>query len=282
MEDEHPSLPSNYVSLVQLQERWLKEQQRKQREKEEQERKREEDQQKQIRKENGDKGLDNYVSVSRRPFRRNRRNLGARDRQTVEESNPNLEVSKIEAVVSQDEPKKDELKERVKKKKKKNKRRKPRVEENLAGVTSQMAPVEKLQVFVTERNGESEQIESKFRRNGGDQGVNHKVLEPKVQIDQAATLARNVEELSLNDRKECMRSAGKTNAGHRQYSRGSERADRWKLSKQRDCNLVWVKKGERTGTDITEVQSSGTSVKAGMDKKKRPGHSKQKYSASRD
>ncbi|GLT71175.1 hypothetical protein SLA2020_432100 [Shorea laevis] len=35
--ENYPSLPSNYVTLVQLQERWLKEKERKQREKEQEE-----------------------------------------------------------------------------------------------------------------------------------------------------------------------------------------------------------------------------------------------------
>lgn len=68
--------------------------------------------------------------------------------------------------------------------------------QNLTGGTSQLAPV---------TNGENE---CKFRQN------DHKVWEPKVRVlDRTTTLNElNFEELSLNEGKVCIRSAGEMNA----------------------------------------------------------------------
>ncbi|KAM7520933.1 hypothetical protein LguiB_019895 [Lonicera macranthoides] len=249
-DDHHPSLPSNYVSVVDLQERWLQEHHRKQREKEEHQDRKKRQQHPNKQKSPNENGEHSTTSVTPRPFQINR---GTRDRK------PKLEESKIEApVVSHSQ---DEQKLKLRDKGKRSKHRKPRV----TGVTSKLAPV---------TIGENEQITSKFRRN------DHKVWEPRVpDLYRTATLEElNFEELSVNEGKACIRSAGEMNAVRRKCGGGSERVNnRRKIWKQTDCNLVWVKKG-----DITGIQSSGTFAKDGVDKQKQqPGYSKQKYSTPR-
>ncbi|KAM7490403.1 hypothetical protein LguiA_033324 [Lonicera macranthoides] len=259
MEDDHqphPSLPSNYVSVVDLRERWLQEQHKKQREKEEHQDRKKLQQHPHKQKSPSENGEHNTLSVTPRPFQTNR---GTSDRK------PELEESKIEALVPSHSQ--DELKLKLRDKRVRGKHRKPRV----TGGTSKLAPV---------TNGENEQITSKFRR------IDHKVREPQVPVlDRTATPEElNFEEFSLNEGKACIRSAGEMNSFRRKYGGGSERVNnRRNIWKQTDRNLVWVKKGDITGADITGIQSSGTLAKAGVDtQKQQPGNSKQKYSTPRD
>ncbi|PSR99917.1 hypothetical protein CEY00_Acc23817 [Actinidia chinensis var. chinensis] len=135
MEDgrkKHPSLPSNYVTLVQLQERWHEEQKRKQREKvEEEERKRrekEEEGRKLDDRENREREYGNSSSRGR-PSWFNRRNRSAK---VVGESDRHLEGAKIAViVVDGGETKIEDLKK---------KKWKPRGEGNLIEGTGRVLP----------------------------------------------------------------------------------------------------------------------------------------------
>ncbi|KAK9269862.1 hypothetical protein L1049_025435 [Liquidambar formosana] len=161
---KYPSLPANYVSLVQLQERWLKEEQLKQRkieQQQEEERRREEQRlkEKEDKKKNDDNG-ERCETISksitrRRPFQGNRRPYG---RRTIEVSRTELEEpeargkAEVEAVVvvAGDEVrdqggKSDDAKKKKNRKKNKKKsggkNRKPKTEEEeVTGFTEKSAP----------------------------------------------------------------------------------------------------------------------------------------------
>ncbi|CAK9182782.1 unnamed protein product [Ilex paraguariensis] len=62
----------------------------------------------------------------------------------------------------------------------------------------------------------------------------------------------------------------------------SGRPDRWKMWKQRDCNFVWVRKGEVSDTNGPEIPSSGSRMETREGKKKNNGqlkHRDRNYSA---
>ncbi|XP_059631153.1 uncharacterized protein LOC132274026 [Cornus florida] len=152
---KHPTLPPNYVTLAQLQERWLNEQQRKQREKQEEERewkrnqgeKKEEQERKrrekenQRRNENGGKRRTNSVSVgSQWQFQRNFRSQAEKSRRRVEVTETRMEESKIGGVNCQEQ---NGGKSMMKKKNNVTmweRKRSSRAQEDLAPSTAQLPP----------------------------------------------------------------------------------------------------------------------------------------------
>ncbi|CAL5415284.1 unnamed protein product [Camellia sinensis] len=252
------SLPSNYVTLVQLQERWLKEQQRKQaeseeeekrkqREKEEQERKREELEDQMKRHHENVERSNKTNTVPRRRFNVNRGNQSEKSSRTTGVSEKKAEELLIGPIVVHDEERKIDESTKNKSKKK----RKPSKEED------QTRAEKKIPVVVNEGKGEKEVNTSEIKRNANNLLVNVMDGEKKVPVDRSLEIGRKLEDLSL--------SGGK--GGH---GRSSGKCDKvsgkfhsQKLQKPRDSNLVWVRKGESSGVTVAlrsgEVEPKGFS-----------------------
>ncbi|KAL7175650.1 hypothetical protein ACSBR2_029281 [Camellia fascicularis] len=258
------SLPSNYVTLVQLQERWLKEQQRKQaeseeeekrkqREKEEQERNREELENLKKRHHENVERSKNTNTVRRRRFNVNRGNESEKSSRTIGVSEKKPEELLIGPIVLHDEERKiDESKKN--KKKKSKKKRKPSKEDD------QTSAEKKIPVVVNEGNGEKEVNTSAIKRNANNLLVNVMDGEKKVPVDRSVEIGRKFEDLSLSGGKGGHgRSSGK-------YDKVSGKFHSQKLQKPRDSNLVWVRKGESSGVSV--ALRSGVVVKAGESQKK--------------
>ncbi|THG17770.1 hypothetical protein TEA_018622 [Camellia sinensis var. sinensis] len=239
------SLPSNYVTLVQLQERWLKEQQRKQaeseeeekrkqREKEEQERKREELENQMKRHHENVERSNKTNTVPRRRFNVNRGNQSEKSSRTTGVSEKKAEELLIGPIVVHDEERKIDESTKNKSKKK----RKPSKEED------QTRAEKKIPVVVNEGKGEKEVNTSEIKRNANNLLMNVMGGEKKVPVDRSVEIGRKLEDLSL--------SGGK--GGH---GRSSGKCDKvsgkfhsQKLQKPRDSNLVWVRKGESSGVSV--------------------------------
>lgn len=257
------SLPSNYVTLVQLQERWLKEQQRKQAESEEEEkRKQRQKEQERNREEFENLKKRHHENVERsnktntvpsRRFHGNRRNQSEKSSRTIGVSEKKPEELLIGPIVLHDEERKiDESKKN--KKKKSKKKRKPSKEDD------QTSAEKKIPVVVNEGNGEKEVNTSEIKRNANNLLVNVMDGEKKVPVDRSVEIGRKFEDLSLSGGKGGHgRSSGK-------YDKVSGKFHRQKLQKSRDSNLVWVRKGESSGVSV--ALRSGVVVKAGESQKK--------------
>ncbi|KAF5942802.1 hypothetical protein HYC85_020444 [Camellia sinensis] len=254
-------LPSNYVTLVQLQERWLKEQQRKQaeseeeekrkqREKEEQERKREELENQMKRHHENVERSNKTNTVPRQRFNVNRGNQSEKSSRTTGVSEKKAEELLIGPIVAHDEERKIDESTKNKSKKK----RKPSKEED------QTRAEKKIPVVVNEGKGEKEVNTSEIKRNANNLLMNVMDGEKKVPVDRSVEIGRKLKDLSL--------SGGK--GGH---GRSSGKCDKvsgkfhfQKLQKPRDSNLVWVRKGESSGVGV--ALRSGVVVKAGESQKK--------------
>ncbi|KAI8002799.1 hypothetical protein LOK49_LG08G00761 [Camellia lanceoleosa] len=235
------SLPSNYVTLVQLQERWLKEQQRKQaeseeedkrkqREKENQERKREELENLKKRHHENAERSNKTNTLPRRGFHVNRRNQSEKSYRTIGVSEKKPEELLIGPIVVHDEERKIDVSKK-KKKKKSKKKSKPSKEDD------QTSAEKKIPVVVNEGNGEKEVNTSEIKRNANNLLVNVMDGERKVPVDRSVEIGRKLEDLSLSGGKGGHgRSSGK-------YDRVSGKFNSQKLQKPRDSNLVWVRKG---------------------------------------
>ncbi|RVX22566.1 hypothetical protein CK203_012748 [Vitis vinifera] len=263
MEDarsKYPSLPSNYVSILQLQQRWIKEQQRIQ---EEEEKGRKQDRESHSPTEDNDP-----TQNDTRPKFKGRRKDGLRrqkpraakvkaDRWTdqVESQNPeqaevgcqkpeSLKVKKdgrtvedycqkseMEAMVVVGEEIKDDEQTTagLKKKKKKNRKTKSRAEEELAGGTVQ--PVSK--------NGNEDKFPGR--------------------VNQIDGIQRRMEKLSVDP--------GKVGGSHRStsphmndgYRRKPGVSGRWRSHKATGAGLVWVRKGEASDGNVARTSCSGGS-----------------------
>ncbi|KAL6995339.1 hypothetical protein U1Q18_005476 [Sarracenia purpurea var. burkii] len=269
---KHPSLPLNYVTLVQLQERWVKEQQRKKREKEEEEeRKRREKEEEEGRRKREDQvnrkrqSEKNRVrivmnTVSRRPpVRRDCMNQSAKRCETVGMIGRKSDRSRsVEIVVDDGERKivdfkKNREKKTNQKRGDKNMTGKPRAVEDLTGGTEQLLPeceaaAEKNPVISTERESEKKEVSREFRRNG------QKSVEKKLPVDGSTQMRRNFEDLSLNGGKGGYSRYGKNmHRGQMNYYTDSGRVNNRRMQRPRDSNLVWVKKGDSSDTNASGV-----------------------------
>ncbi|CAL5418041.1 unnamed protein product [Camellia sinensis] len=257
------SLPSNYVTLVQLQERWLKEQQRKQaeseeeekrkqREKEEQERKREELENQMKRHHENVERSNKTNTVPRRRFNVNRGNQSEKSSRTTGVSEKKAEELLIGPIVVHDEERKIDESTKNKSKKK----RKPSKEED------QTRAEKKIPVVVNEGKGEKEVNTSEIKRNANNLLVNVMDGEKKVPVDRSVEIGRKLEDLSLGGGKGGHgRSSGKCD-------KVSGKFHSQKLQKPRDSKLVWVRKGESSGVSVAlrsgEVEPKGFSFEKGF------------------
>ncbi|CAK9143574.1 unnamed protein product [Ilex paraguariensis] len=285
-EKKYTSLPSNYLSLAQLQERWLKNHQKKKDEEQPRQRK---EQENGSQNETGARNDAKTVSVvTRRSFRLNQSEKVFR---SIEVSKPKSEESTDKGVVVCDEEQKtDESKKKKKKKKDRRNKRKPRVGENLNGSTEQLLMDNETEkkLPVLKENDEKEGIRSEFQHNVDDQ---------KVSADRTVEIQGKYKGLSLNGwRERNVRSTVKIQGKYEGFSLNgwrernvkstveirdnyqrnwnSGRPDRWKMWKQRDCNFVWVRKGEVSDTNGPEIPSSGSRMETREDKKKNNGRLK--------
>ncbi|KAA8537862.1 hypothetical protein F0562_027558 [Nyssa sinensis] len=217
-----PTVPSNYVTLAQLEERWLKEKERKEREKvEEEERKQREKEEEERRREvlekrgqneNG-RSKTNSVSINRGPYPGNRRGQSGKNRRTVEVRKPEWAEQQLVAAVFVEEGINNQGQKVNESKKNRNKNRKkgkPRALEDLIEGKAQLPPEKELDennpVVGTERNGTKDGIRSAFRRNGKNL-VNGKVWEneqgrekPEEKISVLIT-GRNSEKVGITCRR---------------------------------------------------------------------------------
>jgi predicted nuclease of predicted toxin-antitoxin system len=217
----YPSLPSNYVTLAQLQERWLKEKERKQRdEEEEEERKRKLQLQKKLEEEEqkrklGPRGLEGRSGINYEPGGRNRKPNCSRNSRAVEVSPAKPEQLEVVAVVvdtvnvsAEQEQKSEESKEEKKKKKKKRKKGiKPRAEEEeeeKEEVTDGMAlaphVITEKENALAKRNRESKGTRSEFRpiRDGEWKGMRSELKPRRKSGDRTAEIQRRVGDLLIN------------------------------------------------------------------------------------
>ncbi|KAL5559186.1 hypothetical protein UlMin_035397 [Ulmus minor] len=244
MEDEkkNPSFPSNYVTLVQLQERWLKEKERKQREEEEEQLRKLQQEREQKRKEEEDrKASDRTIEADSKPSNRNGRMQNRRYRRDA----PVKEVE-VDGGERADQERKSEGK---KKKKKKNKGKKPNVavEEEVTGkegVASEPPADIVKEDAPARRNGESRRHVVEFRAK-------------MKNLPETAEIEAKLENLSVKNGTEKVNDGlRKTKTqNHRgrgeiggNRSRGLNLGDGWK---RKDANWVWVKKGEAIDGNVT-------------------------------
>ncbi|XAR48429.1 hypothetical protein NMG60_11031251 [Bertholletia excelsa] len=272
-EGKCPLFPANYVTLVQLEERWQKEQERKQREKEEeeerkrreieeQERKREAEENQKRLNENGDRSK--RRTAPRQPFRGGR---GRRDRpkksSTVEASERKPEGSQIGTILVVDggEGKIEDSSKRNKRNGRK--KTKPRAKEDQAGGGENLLPESEAEkkvelVVVTEGNVENDVTAREFGRNGNNFAMNRRAGGKNVPVDGSAEIGGKFKNLSLSGgRGDHGRLFGKMHSGRGTYNR-DRRFSRPKLQHQRDSNFVWVKK-ENTSV-ANDARSSGVAL----------------------
>lgn len=190
------SLPANYVTLLQLKERWLKEKEREQREKEEQEQKKEEEERLQREKEERERAQkeeeelrqqklkeeeaksrkpDGVVVVTNYTGRFNRREFRPVDRNVSE-----CEGAQLEGKSEEPEEKKTKKKKRPKKRKEQDRKKNNRAE-NEEVSTEKEGAVQAAQESSQEgngafrRNGERKRISFEFRAKS----KNGEEIEPK-------------------------------------------------------------------------------------------------------
>lgn len=245
--NEAPCFPPNYITLAQLQERWVKEQERKQiqKDKQRQERDRKHRQQHQPHQSNR-KHKDTREVATHHP--RNRRY----------QHHPKPQISHFEAVVVDDVPQmadESKQKQKLQQQKKSNwdkhkaKINDPRADGEGTGGTTLVEPEETTERVVTEKMRGIEGPRSKFRGNGVDQRGNRWVEKQKVSgNDTASSIVQDFEAFSVNGGKESyVRSREGRNGRYSSWSNG-----------RRDSNSVWVKKREGTDAGVNGVQCSGT------------------------
>ncbi|KAF3446541.1 hypothetical protein FNV43_RR11721 [Rhamnella rubrinervis] len=245
MEDDnkkHPSLPANYVTLVQLQERWLKEKERKEKEKErEEELKRKNDSVDHRSRPNSSKSTSS-----------NRRVWNRRDK-------PVALVSGVE--VSGDGDKNaDEGGKSVTSKKETNRRRKN--------------PSLQVEKEVTEKDGvahalpenvDKEDIGSRRNEESRGRGVGGGLRAKGNNLDQRVEVETKIRELSVNARTgkgngEFRRTSTFHNPGYREFrGNGYKRFGRRELWKQTDSGMVWIKKGELFNGNAGTMEKSESS-----------------------
>ncbi|XP_062164251.1 uncharacterized protein LOC133870959 [Alnus glutinosa] len=226
----YPSLPSNYVTLAQLQERWLKEKERKQRDKEEEEeRKRKLQLQKKLEEEEqkrklGPRGLEGRSGINYEPGGRNRKPNCSRNSRAVEVSPAKPEELEVVAVVvdtvnvsAEQEQKSEESKEEKKKKKKKIKNRKeswsrkkgmkPRQEEEeeekeevMDGMALAPRVITEKENALAKRNLKSKGTRSEFRpiSDGESKGMRSEFKQKRKSGDRTAEIQRRVGDLLIN------------------------------------------------------------------------------------
>ncbi|XVF36436.1 hypothetical protein REPUB_Repub19eG0058300 [Reevesia pubescens] len=254
-----PSIPSNYVTLLQLQERWVKEQERKQKEKEEKEK--EESLQEQEVKEK----LVDEVAVGR-GSRKNghfRRYDSDKWKLKEEEIAANFVVNESEVV-----NKGEELKsEKKKKKKKKWNRKKKNKKEEKAGADNEGEEVVGTSVNAplpasVDNNNKGEEVVIRDEVHAPKQAS---VATPRtdgctVEIGRKFRAMSMKSEIRTGDYCRYGRRNGNFNhrGGNRELNERSYygKFDRRREQNQRNEGMVWVKKGEVSDGNVSGIQSS--------------------------
>ncbi|XWS25499.1 hypothetical protein CRYUN_Cryun27aG0073300 [Craigia yunnanensis] len=270
-----PSIPSNYVTLLQLQERWIKEKERKQKEKEE----KEEPQQEQEEKETKVEERINDEVAGRRSrknghFRRYDREYGKR----VVEGKPKEEEIATDFAVNESEDvekeKKGEELKNEKKKKKKWKKNKKNKKEEKARVDNDVEEVvvpavnAPLPASVDNNKGEKEVIGDEVHapklasveaRRESKPRIVPKTDGRTVEIGRKFRAMSMKDEIRTGDHCRYGRQYGNYNhfGGNRELNKRYYGNFDWRKElNQRNEGMVWVKKGETSDGNVSGIQSS--------------------------
>lgn len=268
MEDDnkkHPSLPANYVTLAQLQERWLKEKEGKEKEKQKQE----EREEKLKRKLADQKGSVGHTSRPNSSKSTNSNSVGHRSRPNSSKStNSNIRVwnrrdkpvalvSAVEVAGDGDKNADQEGKTVTSKRKTHGRRKNPNLEVE-KGITEKDGVAHALP-----ENGDKEDIGG--RRSEESRGVGGGFRAKGNSLDQTVEVETKIRDLSVNARTgkgngKLRRPNGFHNRGNRELrGNGFERFGRSEVRKQRDSGMVWVKKGEIFNGNAGTMQKSESS-----------------------
>ncbi|XVF64201.1 hypothetical protein PTKIN_Ptkin09bG0149100 [Pterospermum kingtungense] len=268
-----PSIPSNFVTLLQLKERWNKEGEGKQKGKEE----KEEPQQEQVEKE---AKVEERVDEDEVAARRSRRNgdFHRRDRKPKEEKIAVIFAVKESEGVEK-EKKAEELKEEKKKKKKwakgkKNKKEKKARADNEGEEVDEPTVHAPLPASVENNEGEKEMIGDEAHAVKLASVEATRELKPRIRPrtdDRTVEIGRKFGAMSVKgetrrgDHYRYERRYGNFNhfggnsERHRRYYGGFD--SRKREVNQRNEGMVWVKKGEVSGGNVSGIQSSSCSSK---------------------
>lgn len=251
MEDnnkKHPSLPANYVTLAQLQERWLKVKEEKEKEKQQQEEREEELKRKPADQKDsvGHRSRPNsYKSTNSKRWVRNLRDK------------PVALVSGVKVAVDGDKKADQEGKSVNSKKKKHQTLKNPKIEFEKE-VTEKDGVAHALP-----ENGDKEDIG--WRRKEESRGVGGGLRAKGSNLDQTVEVETKIRDLSVNARTgkgngELRRTSTFHNRGNWEFrGNGSWRFGRREVRKQRDSGMVWVKKGELFNGNAGTMQKSESS-----------------------
>eukprot|EP00262_Sarcandra_glabra_P015031 TRINITY_DN4553_c0_g1_i1.p1 TRINITY_DN4553_c0_g1~~TRINITY_DN4553_c0_g1_i1.p1 ORF type:complete len:280 (+),score=58.88 TRINITY_DN4553_c0_g1_i1:118-957(+) len=254
-----PSLPSNYVTLQQLQEKQIKEQRQKQKEIE--------DEGKKLQK-----FLQSVESKSTdRPLREHRRNGLKRQQEKEKVAEQKIEENIVEGVAEigeNDLDKKKQVGEWKKKRKKGKKKRNPEANENLVGdrVESLLGSGEKEKIpkaSPTKPTGNEIQIRLWSKRENGP--AKREPKQPNPQANRTAEIAGKIRDLTIDDGEGLKTNGGRKRNGG---STAENTYDSWRFGfsrgKPKSTDMVWVRKEDippadniSTGSRLTPAVFTG-------------------------